>query len=162
MHFCLVNQNAAGTVHRLDGIILVVNNRGVHVLLVMIPVSACLPQMTAEYDGRLNFVVPGRPVYLAPVIDQFVLHDHALGEEEGESRAFLHQSEYFKLLAQFSVVALFGLLEHGEVFLKLRRLREGNAVDAAEHFVFGIPAPVRARAVCKAPLYKAPAYPRTA
>ena len=40
----LVDQNAAGAVHGLDGEVHVVDHGGVHVLLVVIPVAGALPQ----------------------------------------------------------------------------------------------------------------------
>ena len=46
-----VNQYAAGAVHRLDAVIVIIDNRGVHVILVMIPVTACFPQL-AVHDKR--------------------------------------------------------------------------------------------------------------
>ena len=45
--FRLVNQDAARTVHGLDGKISIVNNRCVHVFFVVIPVAGGLPEMAA-------------------------------------------------------------------------------------------------------------------
>ena len=39
-----IHQNTAGAVHGLNSIIFFINHRGVHVILIMIPVSGGLPQ----------------------------------------------------------------------------------------------------------------------
>ncbi len=48
----LVDQNAAGAVHGLDGEILPVNDGGVHIFLVVIPVAAAVPELLVEDDRR--------------------------------------------------------------------------------------------------------------
>ena len=52
--------------------------------------------------------------------------------------------EEIKLLSELSVVALCGLGEHVEVLVKLLLVRPCGSVDALEHLVLGIAAPVRA------------------
>ena len=45
--FQLVDQNTAGAVHGLDGKVLAVNDGGIHIILVVIPVAGGLPQSPA-------------------------------------------------------------------------------------------------------------------
>ena len=46
----LVNQNTAGAVHRLDAVIHIVDDGGVHVVLVVIPVTRVLPHMVQHAE----------------------------------------------------------------------------------------------------------------
>ncbi len=54
----------------------------------------------------------------------------------------LREGEEFQLLAQLAVVALLGLLHHHEVFVEQRFLGERDAVDAGQHLVLLVAAPV--------------------
>ncbi len=47
----LVNQNAARAVHRFDCVVLVVDDGGVHVVFVVIPVTGGLPRLTFQMIG---------------------------------------------------------------------------------------------------------------
>ena len=50
-HLGLVYQDAARAVHGFDGEILVVDDGGIHVVLIMVPMPRPLPQGAAENDG---------------------------------------------------------------------------------------------------------------
>ena len=132
---------------RLDCVVLVVNDGGVHVLLVVIPVAGALPQLAVEdhRSGDLNVAIA--LVNLAPVVDERVLEDHAVGQEEREAGALLGQHEQTELLAELAVVALLRFFEHVKVLVKLVLLRERGAVDTLEHLLGGVTAPVSARNV---------------
>ena len=82
-----VDQHAAGAVHGLYGEILFVDDGGVHVLLVVLPMAAALPQGPPQDDGRGDLHVPVALVDLPPVVDEGVAEHHALGQEEGEPGA---------------------------------------------------------------------------
>ena len=114
-----IDQNTAGAVHGFDGEIFLVDDRGVHIFLIMIPVAGGLPQMTAQHDGGGNLHITGLPVDFSPVIQQLIFQHHAVGKEERKSRAFLPEHEQSQLFSQLSVVALFGFLQHVKVFLQL-------------------------------------------
>ena len=43
----LVNQHAAGTVHGLNRVVLLIDHCGIHIVLIVIPVSGGLPQLPA-------------------------------------------------------------------------------------------------------------------
>ena len=43
-----IHHNTAGAVHGLNAVNLVVNNGGIHIILIVIPVSACFPQMAVH------------------------------------------------------------------------------------------------------------------
>ena len=138
----VVDEHAARAVHRLDGVIFTVDLREVHVLFVVIPVTGRLPELTVQDHRRLNLLVAVAAVYLAPVVDELIADDHAVRMEEREARAFLMQAEEVELLAELAVIALLGLLEHMEVCVEISLLLEGRAVDALQHLVVLVAAPV--------------------
>ena len=81
---------------------------------------------------------------LTPVVDQLVFEHHAVGQEEREARALVHECEQAELLAKLAVVALFGLFDAGQIRVELLLLREAGAVDALEHLAAAVAAPVSA------------------
>ena len=138
----VVDEHAARAVHRLDGVVFTVDLREVHVLFVVIPVAGRLPELAVQDDRRLDLLVAIAAMDIAPVVDELVADDHAVRMEEREARAFLVQAEEVELLAELAVVALLGLLEHVEVGIEVCLLLEGRAVDALQHLVVLIAAPV--------------------
>ena len=142
-----IYQHPAGAVHGLDGVVLLVDDRGVHVGLVMVPVAAALPELAVEDDGRGDLHIAVALVYLAPVVDEGVLQRHAVGQEEGEARAGLVHHEEPQLAAQLAVVAPLRLFQTIEIGLKFLFFHKTCAVNALEHFAAGVAAPVRAGAV---------------
>ena len=73
MRLVLIYQHTARTVHWLNRVILLIDHRGIHVILVMIPVAGILPQLTAQDNGSGNLLVPVPVVNLTPVINQGIL-----------------------------------------------------------------------------------------
>ena len=69
----LVDEKSAGTVHRLNCEILFVNGGGVHIVLVVIPVTRGLPKLTVKHNGRCDLYIACTAVDLAPVVDKGVL-----------------------------------------------------------------------------------------
>ena len=117
MRLAAVDHHAAGAVHRLDAVILAVDLGGVHVILVVIPVAARLPQVAVHNQRRGDLDIVRLVVNLAPVIDQRVLERHALGEEEREAGALVAEHEQVHFLADAAMVAAGGLLHQLFVFL---------------------------------------------
>ena len=142
MRLAGVDQHAAGAVHGLDGVILFVDNSGVHVLLIVVPVAGTLPQLTVEDDGGGDLHIAVLLVDLAPVIQQGVFQGHALGQEEGEAGALVPQHKQAQLPAQLPVVPLLSLFDPLEVGIQLVLLREGDAVNPLEGLPVGITPPV--------------------
>ena len=131
-----VDQHAAGTVHGLDGEVLLVDDGGVHVVLVVVPVGA------VEHDGGRDLHIAVALVHLPPVVDEGVLQHHAAGQEEGEAGALVHNGEQAQLLPQLAVIPLLGLLNALEVGVQLVLLGEGDTVDALEGLAAGVAPPV--------------------
>ena len=140
----LVHQHAARAVHRLDRVVFAVDDGRVHVVLIVVPVAGAVPQRLIQDDRRGDLHIAVALVDLAPVVDQRVAQHHALRQEEREARALLREHEQAEVAAELAVVALLRLLEHREVLVERALLRERNAVDALEHLVLRVAAPVGA------------------
>ena len=117
MRLVLIHQHAARTVHGLNRIILLINDGCVHIILIVIPVTGILPQLTAQYNGGGNLLVSFPLMDFTPVVNQRILKGHTLWQEERETRTFLSKHEQAQFLAQLPVVALLSLLHHGKVIL---------------------------------------------
>ena len=141
----LVNEHAARAVHRLDGVVFAINLREVHVVLVVCPVAGRLPELTVQNHRRLDLLVAVAAMDFAPVIDELIADNHAVRMEEREARAFFVKAEEVKLLAELAMVALLRFFEHVEVGIEVGLLFKGRAVDALEHLVVFVAAPVSAR-----------------
>ena len=145
MRTALVHEHAARAVHGLNAVLLVIDDGGVHVVLVVVPVARGLPQMLAHNLRRGNFNVAGLAVDLAPVVQELVLEDHAVGQEERETGGLIAHHEEVHLAADLAVVAALGLLEHLEMLHELVLRGERGAVHTGEHLVRAIGLPVSTR-----------------
>ena len=140
-----VHQHAARAVHRLNAVLFVVNNGRVHVVLVVVPVARGLPQLLVHDERRGDLHVASLVVDLAPVVQQRVLKDHAVGQEEREAGGLVAHHKEVHLAADLAVVALLGLLQHVHMLVELFLGGKGDAVDAGEHLVVLVALPVSAR-----------------
>ena len=103
-----------------------------------------LPQRLVEHLRRVHLlVVAGEAA--AHIGDDRLEQRPALGVPEHDARAFLLEVEQVELAAELAVVALLGLLELLEVGVELLLLGERGAVDAGEHRVVAVAAPIGAR-----------------
>ena len=141
-HAALECQDAARAVHRLDGIILIIDPGGVHILAVGDPMTALLPQRAVEDDRGFHFLIARVLVDLMPVVFQCVSQHHTLWVEEGKAGAFIQDVEKIKLAAQLAVIALLGFFQHFQILVQFFLVAESGAVDALEHLVFLVAAPV--------------------
>ena len=137
-----VHKHATRAVHGLDAVLLVIDEGGVHVVLVVIPVTGGLPKLLVHDKRRGNLDVAGIVMDLAPVIEQGILKDHAVGQEEREARCLVAHHEEVHLGADLTMVALLGLLEQAHVLVKLLLGGKGNAVHAREHLVVLVVFPI--------------------
>ena len=140
-----VHQHAARAVHGLNAVLFVVDDGGVHVVLVVVPVARGLPQLLVHDERRGDLHVAGLMVNLAPVVQQRVLKDHAVGQEEREAGGLVAHHKEVHLAAYLAVVALLGLLQHVHVLVELFLGGKSDAVDAGEHLVVLVALPVGAR-----------------
>ena len=138
----LIHQHSAGAVHGLYRVILAVDDGGVHVLFVVIPVTGGLPEVAVEYHRGRDLDVAVSLVHLAPVVDKGIFEHHALGQEEREAGSLLGQHKQAQLLAETAMVAALCLLKTLKICVQLVLLREGYAVYALERLTAGVAAPV--------------------
>ena len=142
MGLAVVDQHTAGAVHGFHREIHLVNDGGVHVVLVVVPVAGALPQLTVEHDGGGDFHIAVLLVDLSPVVQKGVFQGHSFGKEEGEAGTLVPEHEQAQLFPQFSVIPLLGLLDFRQVLVQLILLGESNAVDTLEGLPVGVSPPV--------------------
>jgi hypothetical protein len=134
----------AGAVHRLERVVPVLRLRREHVLPVLLPVTRGLPQRAIEDLRCLDLAIAAVAIHLPHVLLDRLPQRPAARVPEDEPRGFVLPMKQIEFLAQAPVVALFGFLEHRQVGVLLLLLRPCRAVDALEHLVLAVAAPVRA------------------
>ncbi len=151
----------AGAVHRLqrerlelaggalgalaDVVQRVGRRREVHVLPVARQVPAGLEETPIEDLRRDDLFVAVVRVQAAHVRDELVIQERATRQEDGHGRRPLVEREEIELFSELSVIPRAGLGEHLQVGVELFLGRERRPVDALEHRVLLVAAPVRAR-----------------
>ena len=119
--------------------------RGEHVLAERLPVAGRLPQAAVHELRGVDLDVAGRALTLADVVDEPAKEPLALRMPERGPRRLVLEMEQIHLAPEPAMVAALGLLEHVQVGLELLLVRPRGAVDALEHLVVGVAAPVRTR-----------------
>ena len=95
---------------------------------------------------RADTQIAGLLFHLFGQFFQLLDHHAAVRQPQRQARAhFIIEHEDFQLLAQLAMIALLGFFQLMEIVLELLRILPGRAVDALEHLVVLIAAPVRAR-----------------
>ena len=144
----LEDLHVARAVHGLDRVLAAVDGLGrEHVVAEGVPVPRRLPQRTRHDLGRVDLAVAGRILLLPHEVDELLEQRPALRVPEDGAGRLLLEVEQVHDPAEPPVVALLGLLEHREVLPELLRVRPGRAVDALQHLVVRVAAPVGARHV---------------
>ncbi|MNC26703.1 hypothetical protein D3C75_748450 [compost metagenome] len=131
-------------VHRLDGVLAVLGLGGEHGLGIFFPVAGTLPQHAIHHEGAFHLLIivllelaADESFQLAEDGPAIVVPEHHAGG------LFLHVVQV-ELLADLAVVALGGLFKTLQVGLELLLVGPGGAVDALQHLVVGVAAPVGA------------------
>ena len=104
-----------------------------------------LPEAAVENLRAFDFLIAVVDVDAAHVLLNLLPERPALGMPEHHARCFFLQMEQVERHAEFAVVALLGFFEHVQVLVEVFLPAPGGAVDALEHLVFGIAAPIRSR-----------------
>ena len=136
--------HVARAVHRLERVGALLGLGEEHVLLVVVPVAGLLPQGNVEDLRAAHFLVARAAVDAAHVLLHHLPQLPALGMPEHQARRFFLQVEELELAGDLAVVALLGFLQLREVGLEVLVVEPGGAVDAAEHLVVVVTAPVGA------------------
>ena len=141
----LENQNMPGAVHRLEGVFALLRLRGEHVLAVFFPMPGLLPQGFVNDLRTLDLLVPVVAVDLPHVLLNTLPQRPTLGMPKNQTWCVVINVEQVQLASQFAVIALFGLFNHGQVLLQLILAGPGRAINALQHLILVIAAPVSAR-----------------
>ena len=142
-----VDQRVAGAVHRLHPELALVDLDEEHVLLVVLVVPRAPPQARLEDLRRHDLLVPVALVQLPDVVDEEVVEDRPLGQEKRARGRGGVEHEQFELAPNLPVVALGGLLQHLDVLAQGVLRLERRPVDALEHGVALVAAPIGPRYV---------------
>ena len=116
----------------------------VHVLAVVGEVPARLEEPLVEDLRRHHLFVADSRYSVAHVVDELLVDERAARQEERHRRRVLVEHEELELFAELAVVALLRLFEQLQVLVERCLRRERRAVDALEHRVALVAAPVRA------------------
>ena len=106
--------------------------------------TGAFPQLTVHHHGSGNFYVAVTLVDSAPVVNQSVAQNHALGQEEGEAGAFVTQHVQTQFLTQLTVVALLCFFQHLQVVIQFYLVGEAGTVNTLQHLAAGVTTPVSA------------------
>ena len=138
--------HVTGAVHRFDPVRLIVDHhrRPDHVGVVF-EVAAALEHRLASDVRGVDRPVAARLVQLPPPLLEPSPHvaEARMPEHQSGAELGMHR-EQVEILAQPPVIARGDLLEVGEVLLEIRLRPPRGAVDALEHRLIGIAAPIRA------------------
>src|SRR5690606_9863108 len=108
------------------------------------PVSGLLPERAVDEQRRADLAIAVPAPDVAHVVhDRLVEPPALLVPENHPGRLFLHVEE-IERAAELAVVALLGFLQTGQVRLEALLVGPSRSVDALEHLVARVPAPIGA------------------
>ena len=131
-----------GTIHGLDGVIAVFRTGSEHVLVELVPVAGFFPQAAVQHQRSVDLLVAFPRQFGADIIPDDVIQRPALRMPEHQPRRLFLEMEQVLLAAQLAVVAFLRLFQPLQVLLQRLPVRPRRAVDALQHLVTGVPAPV--------------------
>ena len=143
----LEDLDMARAVHRLDhedALVVLARLGQEHVLAERRHVAGGDPERGIDELRRVHLRIARRALAPAHVVLQRLEQRPALGMPEHRARGFLLEMEQVHLAAEPAVVALLGLLELLEIGVEVFLFLEGGAVDAGQHGIARIPAPIGA------------------
>ena len=140
-------------IHRLDAELLVLFGalEEKEVVVEVLVVTRDLEELGGEDLRAHDLVVSVLAVQRAHVLDQGVVEHEPLGQVERRALRPLVKLEQLEFVADLAVVALAGRLEPSLRFGQLLRVLERYAVDALEHLVALVAAPIGARQLGELP-----------
>ena len=140
-----VHVGGGRAVHRLEREQLPLDLHLEHVVLVVLPVPRLLPQPLVDEHRRGDLLVAARVQRLPGEPFELADEDHPLRQPERRPGGDVEEVEEVELATELAVVALLCLLEAPEMAVELLRRQPRGAVDALEHRVPLVAAPVRTR-----------------
>ncbi len=143
-----VDLAVVGAVHRLEQVLLALDGGvdGLERVLAVLGVVARgdVELLVADVGGD-DLLVAVLLLHAAQELLQAVAQRGALREPQRQTLAHaLREGEQLEVLAQLAVVALLGLLHHLDILVEHRLFGERDAVDACEHLILLVAAPVGA------------------
>ena len=114
-----------------------------HVLAIPVPVARRFPQPLVEDLRRVDLVIVAGQA-AAHIGDQSLEDGPALRVPEHHARTFLLEVEQVEFAAEPAVVALLRFLDLLEIEVEVVLLGEGGAIDARQHLVVAVAAPIGA------------------
>ena len=141
----LEDQDVTGAVHRLERVIAFLAFRGEHVVAVFVPVAGLFPQALVQNLRPFDLLVAVVPIDAAHVLLHLLPQRPALGVPKHRAGRMFVDVKQIQFTTQLAVVSLLGLLDHGQVLLQVVLAGPGRAVNALQHLVAVIAAPVGAR-----------------
>src|SRR5690554_5915028 len=116
MFLIFINQYTTRTVHRFNGMHLLINSGKIHIILIVVPVTGALPEPLVKDNWGNNFLITGLAVLFLPEIYQLIPQYNPSGMEKGETLTLLMKAKQIKFPSQFSVIPLFGFLQFIKIF----------------------------------------------
>src|SRR5215211_628015 len=140
----VVERHVTREVHRLQPIArLAVHHRWEHGVSVVLQVPTLGVELFVDQVSGPDVLVAVAALHLADVAFHEMPEHLALGQEQRDAGTGVRrEGEEMKVLADLAVIPLSGLLETLEVGLQFLLGRPGGAVDAGEHRVLLVAAPV--------------------
>ena len=144
----VVDRILEGTGHRTqrkDFVVLALVADDEHAVLVVVPVPGHLVEVGLRHVRRAGADVAAPVLFVLDKADEGAEDALALGHEQRQALPYaLVGHEDAQLSAQLVVVALFRLFDGGEILGQFALFVKAGAVDAREHLVVLVAAPIRA------------------
>ena len=142
-----IQLNMSRAVHRLDRqhasfVTAFIHLRDKHVLAVLVPVAGGLPKLAVHQQRRLDLDIVAGVDFLADIGLQLTEQGVALGVPEHLPHGFVLDMKQVKLFPEAAMVTFFRFFQLRQVGLEFLVAGPGRTVDALQHRVVGIPAPV--------------------
>src|SRR5690625_3782716 len=135
------------TVHRTKHKLLIIHfHRREHIILIMIPMTACFIKIHVCQDGCIDMVIPQAffniyniSFYLPPDYSPF-------WEPQRKSLShFLGYSENIKLFSKLPVIPFFSFFKDTQMFFKLSLFFESCSVNPLELLIIAVSTPICTR-----------------
>ena len=140
----IVDLNMTGAVHRLDRVQPLFRLGDEHVGMELLPVAGFFPQGAVHQLRRADFAVAVLAPQRAHVLDDGLVQTPAALVPEHHARGFFLHVKQIETASDLAMVALLGFLDLVQVGVERLLAGPGGAVDARQHFVARIAAPVGA------------------
>ncbi len=113
-----------------------------HVVAIPAPVTGRFPKGLVKYLWRIHFLIAMAVETTTHIAYQRLEHTPAFGMPEHNARAFFLEMEQVHFAAKAAVIALFSFFKHMEISLKIIVVGKCRTIDACQHRVIGIAAPI--------------------